>query len=252
MLAGQRQHLAGSGRGARRGDDLGAGADLLQQLRQRRRIDAALPGMEIEMPRGELRQLGEAAGERQPRHRMAAQVFERAADEIAHVDERRLRQVVETLHRLFRGRAGGGGEMLEPRRARDIDAAVDRMDPGGAGIGHDDAGRAEDGEAADDPEPAVERLRRKRLAAGDREPSPRDRRGDRARPLRRRPSAPARSWHAARRLMAGSPTASGSPGRVTGRRPARPRSGARRRQAPRPPRPRPARHGSRRDRRPHP
>ena len=41
------------------------------------------------------------------------------------------------------------------------------MDPGRAGIGHDDAGGAEDRQAADDAEPAVERLRGQRFAAGN-------------------------------------------------------------------------------------
>ena len=41
------------------------------------------------------------------------------------------------------------------------------MDPGRTGIGHDDAGGAEDRQAADDAETAVERLRRKRFAAGN-------------------------------------------------------------------------------------
>ena len=41
------------------------------------------------------------------------------------------------------------------------------MDPGRARIGHDDAGGAEDRQAADDAEPAVERLRRERFAAGN-------------------------------------------------------------------------------------
>ena len=38
---------------------------------------------------------------------------------------------------------------VEPLGARDVDAAMDRGDPGGAGKGHDDAGRAENRQAAD-------------------------------------------------------------------------------------------------------
>ena len=60
------------------------------------------------------------------------------------------------------------GDVGEPRGAGDVDAALDRMNPGRARIGHDDAGGAEDRQAADDAEPAVERLRRQRLAARDR------------------------------------------------------------------------------------
>ena len=47
--------------------------------------------------------------------------------------------------------------MIQPRRPRDIDAAMDRVDPGGAGIGDDDSGRAQDRQPADDAETAVQR-----------------------------------------------------------------------------------------------
>ena len=72
--------------------------------------------------------------------------------------------------------AGGAGDMREARRAGDVDAAMDRMDPGRAGIGHDDAGGAEDRQAADDAEPAVEGLLRQGLAARDRDLDARRRR----------------------------------------------------------------------------
>ena len=54
---------------------------------------------------------------------------------------------------------------VEPRRARHVDAAMDRVDPGGAAVGHHHAGGAEDGKPADDAQPTVEGLRRQRLAA---------------------------------------------------------------------------------------
>ena len=53
-------------------------------------IDRAAPRMQIEQALSELRHLGEAARDRHPGDRMAAQIFEHAADEIAHVDERHL------------------------------------------------------------------------------------------------------------------------------------------------------------------
>ena len=162
----------------------------------------------------QLRQLAEAAGKREARHGMAAQVFERAADEIAHVDERRLRQPEEALDGGLRGRAGRRREVIEAGGARHVDAALDGMNPGGAGIGNDDAGGAEDGETADDAEPRIERLRRQRRAAGD---------GDGDGEIRKRPPGRrlgrgergADHARAAPGLIAGSPTASGSPGRVT-------------------------------------
>ena len=59
--------------------------------------------------------------------------------------------------------------MRQAGGAGDFDAAVDRMDPRRARIRHDDAGGAEDRQAADDAEAAVEGFRRQRLAAGDRD-----------------------------------------------------------------------------------
>ena len=115
--------------------------------------------------------------------------------------------------RRFRRRAGGAGDMREARGARHVDAAMDRVDPGRAGIGHDDAGRAEDRQSADNAEPPVHGLARQ---------APR-RPGRRSRPRRRRrPHAPRRPRRSPRAssargtgLMAGSPGGMGRPGRVT-------------------------------------
>ena len=89
-----------------------------------------------------------------------------------------VRQRVELLHRPLGGRAGGRGDMVEAGRPRHVDAAMDRVDPGGAAEGHHDAGRAQDRQPADDAQAPVEGLLRQRLAARD---------GDRD---RRRPSRP--------------------------------------------------------------
>ena len=67
------------------------------------------------------------------------------------------------------GFAGRRADVSAAARARDVDAAVDRMDPGRARIGHDDAGRAEDREAADDAEAPVGGALGDLLAAGDRD-----------------------------------------------------------------------------------
>ena len=101
-------------------------------------------------------------------HRMAAQIFEHAADEVTHIDQRDLRQAVEFLHAGFGARAGGAGDVSETGGAGDFDAGMDRMNPRRARIGHDDAGGAEDRQAADDAETAVERFGRQRFAAGNR------------------------------------------------------------------------------------
>ena len=54
--------------------------------------------------------------------------------------------------------------MGEPRRAGDVHAAVDRVNPGRAGIGHDDPGRPQDRQPADNAEAPVQGLCGKRLA----------------------------------------------------------------------------------------
>ena len=118
------------------------------------RSTVAALGVKIEQALRELGHLGDAARDRDPRHRMGAEIFEHAADEIAHVDQRGLGQAVELAHRCLRGRAGRAGDVREAGRARHVDAAMDRVDPGRAGIRHDDAGGAEDRQAADDAEPA--------------------------------------------------------------------------------------------------
>ena len=74
-------------------------------------IDRAGARMQVEQALAELGHLGEAAGDGDPRHRMAAQVFQHAAGEVAHVDQGMLGQAVEALHRRLGGRARGAGDM---------------------------------------------------------------------------------------------------------------------------------------------
>src|SRR6185437_12315988 len=97
-----------AGGGARLSGDRVAAAELGEGGGERGGVDLARRGMEIEMALRELRQLGEAAGQRDALDRMAAQIFERGAGEIAHVDERDLGQAEEALHRRLRARAGRG------------------------------------------------------------------------------------------------------------------------------------------------
>src|SRR3546814_6706609 len=54
--------------------------------------------------------------------------------------------------------------MVDAGGARDVDAAVDRVNPGGAGERHHHAGGAEDGEAAENAESRVPGLSRELLA----------------------------------------------------------------------------------------
>ena len=169
--------------------------------------------MQIEMTGGQLGELGEPAGQGQTRHRMTAQIFQRAADKIAHIDQRLLGQSIKPLHGLLGGRAGRGGDMVETGGAGHVDAALDRVDPRRAGIRHDDAGRAEHRQPADDAEPLVHRLGRERSPPGIAIVTVKS--GDGA-PFA---SAISASWSRiiarGAGLIAGSPGASGRPGRVT-------------------------------------
>ena len=135
--------------------------------REVRHIDARTAGVQIEPALRELGQLGEAAADGRLRHGMLVQIFEQSANEIAHFDQRRLGQIIERADRAFRRGAGRRGDMRNPAGARDVDAAMNAVDPGGAGIGHDDSRRPQHGQAADNAEPAVERMFRHLLAAGN-------------------------------------------------------------------------------------
>ena len=80
----------------------------------------------------------------------ARRYFEQAADEIAHVDQRMIGQAIERADGGLGRFPGRGADMGATARARDVDAAHDRVNPGRARIGYDDAGRAEDRQAADE------------------------------------------------------------------------------------------------------
>ena len=140
-----------------------------RQRRQRRQVDRAPLGMQIKPALRQLAELGRAAGHRHPRYRMAAQVFQHPADEVAHVDQRLLGQTQMGARRRLGGAAGGPGDVDEAGRARDVDAAMDRVDPGGAGIRHHDAGGAQDRQAAEHPKPRVHRLERDRRSVRHRD-----------------------------------------------------------------------------------
>jgi len=100
---------------------------------------------------------------------MPAQIFQHAADEIAHVDQGDVRQAVKLLHRGFRRRSGRTGEVGDAACACHIDALIDGMNPGRAGIRDDDSGRAQDRKAADDAQTRAERARRQGLSARNRD-----------------------------------------------------------------------------------
>ena len=181
-------------------------------LAERLKVDGAALRMQVELALGKLGHFRWAAGDGDARDGMGAQVFQQAADEIAHVDQRMIGQAMKRADGglgRFPGRSADVGAFA---RARDVHAAHDRVNPGRARIGHDDAGRAQDRQAADQP--------RRPLAVRSAIFSPP---GIEISTIASTP-APCRSATSARLariiargagLIAGSPGLSGSPGRVT-------------------------------------
>ena len=119
-------------------------------------------------PHRELGELSESAADGQPRYRMAAQVLEQAAREVPHVEHRGIRQVVQRLDRALGGRAGAARNVRVAGRNRHVDAAMNGVDPGRAGVGNHHAGGAQNRNPADDSQPRVPGLSRQPLAVGDR------------------------------------------------------------------------------------
>ena len=138
----------------------------LKQAREPFIIDAPAFGVEVEQPLSKFGHLGEPAADRDAGDRMLLQVFDHAANEIAHLYQGFVRQSMHAPDGGLRGGAGCACDVLESAGACDIDPAVDGMNPGGAGKWHDDAGRSEHGKAAKDAKARIERLFRQRLAAG--------------------------------------------------------------------------------------
>ena len=125
---------------------------------QSRKIHRTAVRMKVEQTLRKLGHFAYAARDRHPRDRMPTQVFEHAADEIPHVDQRDLGETVEFLHRRFRLATGRARDVGETSRMRHIDAALDRMNPGCARIRHHDAGGAQDRQTTHNAEPGIERL----------------------------------------------------------------------------------------------
>jgi len=106
---------------------------------------STLPAREvkIEQALSELGHLREPSSDGDARDRVTFGVFQHAADEVAHVDERGLGKTVQLLHGRLGRRSGRACDVRDAARARHVDTAVDRVNPGRAGIGNDDPGRAQ-------------------------------------------------------------------------------------------------------------
>ena len=157
LRAGEVQNFPGAIRALRLRDEFVAGAGFRAARREPGKIDFATARMEVEKALAELGHFGKASGDRHFGDLVRAQIFQHAAYKIAHLDQRDVRQSVQRLDRRFRSRAGRAGDMGKPGGAGDIDPAMNRVDPCGAGIRHDNPRRAQNREAADDAEPPVER-----------------------------------------------------------------------------------------------
>ena len=140
-----------------------------KQARKPLVIDAPALGMEVEQSLPELRHLGETACNRDPWDWMMLQIFQHAADEIAHFDQGRVGQGMHALDSGLRRRTSCAGDVLKSGGASDVDPAMDRVNPGGAGEWNDDPGGSEDRKAADNTKPRIERLLSQGFAAGDRD-----------------------------------------------------------------------------------
>ena len=118
-------------------------------------VDLAAPRMKVQVSFGQLADLGESAANDDTRHRVSAEIFQHTAGKIAHVDHCVVRQTQQFLG-FFLGRFSRtpGNQGFTPG-AGDIDAAMDRFDPRSAGIGDNDAGRAQDRNPAENAEARV-------------------------------------------------------------------------------------------------
>ena len=94
------------------------------------------------MPSSEFGQLAKTAGDRDFGDRVGAEIFQRAAGKISHIQYGGGLKPIKFGRSFFRGFAGTGRDMGDVGRAGNIDALMDGGDPGRAGIGDNDAGGA--------------------------------------------------------------------------------------------------------------
>src|SRR5436189_798815 len=88
-------------------------------LREPRKINLASPRMQVERSLREFHKLPKSAANRNPRYRVLAEILEKTASEVAHIDHCFKWQVVEGADSAFRCRSGAAGEVIEANRAGD-------------------------------------------------------------------------------------------------------------------------------------
>ncbi len=139
----------------------------IAQAGEETEVHLAAGRMQVHRAGGELGEFCKTACDGHALDRVAGEVFEEAAGKVAHVDHGVVREAERRLRGSFGRGACGGGDVGQTSGAGDIDAAVDGMDPRGAGVGIDDACGAQNGEAADNAEPRVPGFGREFGAAWD-------------------------------------------------------------------------------------
>ena len=112
--------------------------------------------MQIEIAGGGLGET--AAGDGQPRDRTSAEISQRAANNVADVDQRVLRKVVGALHGALRGETGRCGDIVETAGEAMMNINMRQQYLS-----------SPKSTAPDDPEPRVHGLLGEKPATGDRD-----------------------------------------------------------------------------------
>ena len=123
--------------------------------------------MQVESALRKLHKLSKAAADGDAAYRMLPQVFDESSGKIAHVDHRLERQAIERTNGVLGGRTGAAGDVIETNGAGDIDTPMDRCNPCRAGKGVNNAGGAENGQAAFNAKSRIPRLLRQFLTVGN-------------------------------------------------------------------------------------
>ena len=81
--------------------------------------------MQIQQSGPEFSKFRESSRDGEAANGMAANIFQRPARKITHIDQRFFRQIIERFDREFRSRSGCSSRMFDSHRPRNIDGAVD-------------------------------------------------------------------------------------------------------------------------------
>src|SRR5574343_994893 len=161
---------AGGFGGANFLDQVGRGADFAGGVGQDVAVHLGLPGVGDGQALAHLGQLADHGADRDVRYAALDGAGKGGLDEVAHLHETGFVQPRQLAHGEFLGApAGGEHQVVLPLVDRNIDGLDDAGAEGGGRIGADDAGGAEDGNAADDAEARVQRLLGHFVTAGHRD-----------------------------------------------------------------------------------